>query len=454
MRYFLVKGIFSIILLTMLTSAVLFFCLVKNSADKNRGVSNKYADVSAVNAESAASAGALLSGSNTFPQDKANKADAEIRFRSVGNAYRGGVGSKKTSFAFRTGNRTFLWDYSADFGIRGSDLEEKLALAEEVRELGFNAEITMYYVFPSLKTKVAEIRAAVERAPVSASASLTDKNGEASFSFTKEKSGVVVNADKLCCLLFIALKNGSDSIAVPLDEKEAEVRLSELMQDTHERGSFSTVFAGGEARRHNIALAAKSVCGVSVAPGEVFSFNRTVGRRTTERGYKNAPVIYKGEYTEGVGGGVCQVSTTLYNAVLLGDLPVRERNRHTLRSRYVEPGFDAMVTDAGADLRFVNNTPGYIYIYASVRENVLTVKIYGRENIYEIERESRIIEEYKNGSLLSESCLIYRVGGEFVKKVRLHGDYYYPESKQTAVFRPHSSFRRFGFCCLPDPLSY
>lgn len=454
MRYFLVKGIFSIILLTMLTSAVLFFCLVKNSADKNCGVSNKYADVSAVNAESAASAGALLSGNNTFPQDKANKADAEIRFRSVGNAYRGGVGSKKTSFAFRTGNRTFLWDYSADFGTRGSDLEEKLALAEEVRELGFNAEITMYYVFPSLKTKVAEIRAAVERAPVSASASLTDKNGEASFSFTKEKKGVGVNADKLCCLLFIALKNGSDSIAVPLDEKEAEVRLSELMQDTHERGSFSTVFAGGEARRHNIALAAKSVCGVSVAPGEVFSFNRTVGRRTTERGYKNAPVIYKGEYTEGVGGGVCQVSTTLYNAVLLGDLPVRERNRHTLRSRYVEPGFDAMVTDAGADLRFVNNTPGYIYIYASVRENVLTVKIYGRENIYEIERESRIIEEYKNGSLLSESYLIYRVGGEFVKKVRLHGDYYYPESKQTAVFRPHSSFRRFGFCCLPDPLSY
>lgn len=222
---------------------------------------------------------------------------------------------------------------------------------------------------------------------------------------SRKKKGVGVNADKLCCLLFIALKNGSDSIAVPLDEKEAEVRLSELMQDTHERGSFSTVFAGGEARRHNIALAAKSVCGVSVAPGEVFSFNRTVGRRTTERGYKNAPVIYKGEYTEGVGGGVCQVSTTLYNAVLLGDLPVRERNRHTLRSRYVEPGFDAMVTDAGADLRFVNNTPGYIYIYASVRENVLTVKIYGRENIYEIERESRIIEEYKTAAFFRKAAL-------------------------------------------------
>lgn len=151
----------------------------------------------------------------------------------------------------------------------------------------------MYYVFPSLKTKVAEIRAAVERAPVSASASLTDKNGEASFSFTKEKSGVVVNADKLCCLLFIALKNGSDSIAVPLDEKEAEVRLSELMQDTHERGSFSTVFAGGEARRHNIALAAKSVCGVSVAPGEVFSLTVPWEEERRKEAIKTRPSFTK-----------------------------------------------------------------------------------------------------------------------------------------------------------------
>lgn len=103
MRYFLVKGIFSIILLTMLTSAVLFFCLVKNSADKNCGVSNKYADVSALNAGYAVSAGALSKGKVTFPQDKADKADAEIRFRSVGNAYRGGVGSKKQALRSERG---------------------------------------------------------------------------------------------------------------------------------------------------------------------------------------------------------------------------------------------------------------------------------------------------------------------------------------------------------------
>ena len=127
--------------------------------------------------------------------------------------------------------------------------------------------------------------------------------------------------------------------------------------------SFTTRFDGGNAARsHNIRLAAKLINGSVVKNGETFSFNATVGQRTPERGFKRAKIIENGEFVEGIGGGVCQASTTIYNAVLTAGLKIEEWHRHTLKSSYVKPSFDAMVNSNGADLVFVNDTASPIYI--------------------------------------------------------------------------------------------
>ena len=117
---------------------------------------------------------------------------------------------------------------------------------------------------------------------------------------------------------------------------------------------FSTYYGdSSENRKHNVALAAKAIDGFVLPPEEEFSFNDTVGARTEERGYRTAYIISEGNFVEGVGGGVCQVSGTLYNCALLADLAVTCVHPHSLPVSYVAPSFDAMVSSA-SDLRFAN----------------------------------------------------------------------------------------------------
>lgn len=140
---------------------------------------------------------------------------------------------------------------------------------------------------------------------------------------------------------------------------------------------FTTFLDPGQpARTANIVLAAQTLNGHLILPGEVFSFNGAVGPRSAAAGYRVAPVIAGREYDYGRGGGVCQVATTLYNAVLLAGLPVVERHPHSLAVDYVDLGLDAAVSYGTRDLRFLNNTGGPLWLGAAVEENRLTVKIF------------------------------------------------------------------------------
>ena len=160
------------------------------------------------------------------------------------------------------------------------------------------------------------------------------------------------------------------------------------------RGEFFTNYSSStDERKHNIALASSSINKILVDVGGEFSFNRCVGQRTAKRGYKNAKVIFDGKFIEGIGGGVCQVSTTLYNAVLLAGLKVIEAHPHSLPISYVLPSFDAMVNSSYADLKFVNNTKNPIIIKATADGEVIKIQIYGEEMGYKIERRSVIIEK-------------------------------------------------------------
>ncbi len=186
--------------------------------------------------------------------------------------------------------------------------------------------------------------------------------------------------------------------------------------------------SSGKSDSGNSALSALD--GIKLEPEETFSFNGIVGERSERRGYKVSKVINNGEYAEGVGGGVCQVSTTVYNAALISGLEIVERHRHTLLSGYVEAGFDAMVSYGGADLKIKNNTGGNVYILTDMSgDGKIRVIFFGVKNPYEIKRESVLVADYGNGSVKTDSYLSYFREGRLLRRVRIHGDYYYPKRK-------------------------
>lgn len=147
-------------------------------------------------------------------------------------------------------------------------------------------------------------------------------------------------------------------------------------KNPNEISSFTTtIYDKDEHRVNNIKLAAEDLDGTVIKSGEVFSFNGAVGRRTKEKGYEEAPIFVNGEKDKGVGGGVCQVSTTLYNAAIKAELEIIERHRHSREVSYVPEGKDAAVVYNSKDLRFKNTKDYPIEIRISVSEDEIEVTL-------------------------------------------------------------------------------
>ena len=155
---------------------------------------------------------------------------------------------------------------------------------------------------------------------------------------------------------------------------DPEITADILGNIRHRRGSFATGFGNG-GRGENIRLAAQALHNYLLAPGEIFSFNEATGPRVPERGYKLAPIIVGGTVVPGYGGGVCQVSTTLYNAVLNAGLQVVQRFPHSRPVGYVPKGKDATVSNY-LDFKFRNNTDRFILIKSSSYGYRLVVEIW------------------------------------------------------------------------------
>ncbi len=190
----------------------------------------------------------------------------------------------------------------------------------------------------------------------------------------------------LCFIITLASADFSSVFAMPFyDLQPKEIVL---------RAEFYTSYqTSTDERKTNIMLATKSLDNVLIAPNEEFSFNKTVGERTEKRGYKSAKIIVNGEFVDGVGGGVCQVSTTLYNAVLLSGLKIIEYHPHSLPVSYVAPSFDAMVNSGWADLRFINNTHNPVILQASANGSILKIQVYGEPMKEKLVRKSIITSE-------------------------------------------------------------
>jgi len=147
------------------------------------------------------------------------------------------------------------------------------------------------------------------------------------------------------------------------------------------------------AQRHNARLSLERLVGATIAPGETWSFNRRVGTFSRDAGYRKAPVSYNGQLIDDWGGGVCQTSTTLYNAALLAGLKVVERNRHRFAPSYVPPGRDAAVAFSNIDLRLHNPHRYPVRIEGSAAGGRLSISVVGTEplktrpQVYEVVRE-------------------------------------------------------------------
>lgn len=156
-------------------------------------------------------------------------------------------------------------------------------------------------------------------------------------------------------------------------------RAEHLVQLTSILGDFSTPVMGSPDRVHNIRLSLAAINNTIVMPGEVFSFNEVVGERTPERGYRNAPIILGEAVVPGVGGGVCQTSSTLYNAVRLAGLEIVERRIHSIAPSYIQHGMDATVAWPHTDFKFKNSSAWPVIVKAEIQKWRVRVWILGRE---------------------------------------------------------------------------
>lgn len=166
-------------------------------------------------------------------------------------------------------------------------------------------------------------------------------------------------------------------------------------------GTYVTRFArwGDERdRAHNVRLAAEALDGAVIAPGGELSFNDRVGPRTLDRGYRLAKVLVRGERVDGIGGGACQVASTLHAAAFFAGLDLVEHHPHSRPSAYIAMGLDATVTWGGLDLRLRNPWPFPILIRAAVDRNALRVDLLGRERLRTVDWRRRVVERTENAT--------------------------------------------------------
>jgi vancomycin resistance protein YoaR len=164
---------------------------------------------------------------------------------------------------------------------------------------------------------------------------------------------------------------------------------AKAMGITSRIAGYETIYGGDPNRIHNVQLVARLIDGKLVAPGATFSFNQATGARTADKGFREAPVIINGELTTGLGGGVCQVSTTVFNAAYEAGLKITERTNHALYISHYPQGRDATVNYPDVDLKFVNDTPHWLLLRTYVGSSSLQVELYGTPINRRVESETR-----------------------------------------------------------------
>lgn len=285
--------------------------------------------------------------------------------------------------------------------------------------------------------------------------------------YTAEKMGRRIDLSPIIAeirsLMPSALTDNADDtprlVRARIVETAPEITIARLREDGLDRkiSEFSTSFkTSGEGRSHNVAAAAMALNDTLLQPGEVFEYGTIVAKAEEEYGYKEAPVILHGKLVPGIGGGICQVSSTLYNAALLAGLEIVERRNHSLPVNYLPRGLDATYADGYVNFKFRNSTDKQLLIRTVVQDKTVTVKLFGTMD----ERESyrtetaelkvnppktvyvanpeiafgseEIVQKGENGYVV-EAYLVKLFDGTFAEKKKLSRDTYRTQDTLIAV---------------------
>ncbi|MHB1191358.1 MAG: VanW family protein, partial [Armatimonadota bacterium] len=416
--------------------------------------------ISVVIAAAIGCAAALLWGDAVYPgvrvagvevgglsQAEAEAALPVLSDREIALRYPGGTVLAKLSElgASPDAEATALAAYR--YGRKGS-LVTRLRDVLKARRSG--AEVPVVYRFDDSR-HLSSLASKLNRPPVDARPVMAS----GAVSVSKEAAGLALDEAESLSRLVRAVQAGADSVELVMAEIEPKVRAADLKGIDGVIGTYATHFKPWERNRtHNLTLAVRMVNGILLRPGEVFSYNKTVGPRLEERGFRNAPIFVKGEVEPGMGGGVCQISTTIYNAALLADMKILARSHHSRPVAYAPVGRDATVAYPAIDLKFQNTTDSPVYIAISMSGNTVEASFFGKKQegreVSLVRVEHRIIppsEERKEVDNLTEPVVekegrpghrastyrVVRQGGVVVRRELISNDYYRPEKRVIAV---------------------
>ncbi|MDD4211385.1 MAG: VanW family protein, partial [Clostridia bacterium] len=308
------------------------------------------------------------------------------------------------------------------YGRQGK-YEEKLYYISKIKHQGFTIFQAYNFVFYKFDSVLQNIGNLVRTEPKNGVINFNPQNYPNMFSLKKEINGQKVDFETLYSDIDSEFnKEPNPVINIKTISIKPEITADYLLKATEKRSVFSTSFLSSvEERKHNIKLALSALNGYRLNAGEIGSFNAITGRRLKEKGYQEANIIKNGLFIPGLGGGVCQVSTTLYNALIRADLKVEEVHKHSIPVSYVELGFDAMVSGSSSDLKFKNTTMMPVFIRAYSQNGRAYIEIYGKsmENII-LKPRKEIIKVIPNAGDIIEKDTT----GEYKEHVEYIGDYY------------------------------
>lgn len=288
-------------------------------------------------------------------------------------------------------------------GRQGSFFDRIRTLAL-VRRKGYDIDLVVTQSEPAVDGFLQKLKEKVEFSPEPARYDYTRRQ------IVGGEDGQFLLADKTWGRIADAVRSNVGRVEVAVKKEPSTVSHWNLVPASFavELSRVSTPLGGSDAARvNNIRLAAGKLNGLILLPGDSFSFNEVIGPRTVERGYQPAPEIVNQELVEGVGGGICQVSTTLYNAALLGGMKIQYRRNHSMPLGYVPLGQDATVYYDTIDLRFRNDLDFPVAIVSGIKDWHVWIALLGKEKPYE-----RVYLEARDVELIPRPVRYLEAGGK------------------------------------------
>ncbi len=263
---------------------------------------------------------------------------------------------------------------------RTGSINDRREAASNTEPVAFDLEVT--YDDNALEETIRNSISEINFAPIEPHVEVnTAVSG--SFEYVEGQPGITVDEDEFVKLVADAVRSGNftGTIEVPGEIIEPTYTMDEIKANTVKIASATTSYASSssDSRVFNIKKMCGLLSGSTIKPGETFSVNDTAGPRTVENGWQKAKGIENGVYTDQAGGGICQVSTTLYNALLKADVEIVSRRPHSIPASYVDHALDAMITTGGSDLKFKNTTdwPMFLLLYVDEDKKTVTAEVYG-----------------------------------------------------------------------------